>query len=219
MLRIYSKLFSPGHGFVTAEYDWKNAWNEEELAALEDVKQAVIDSCSLHYPDDEKMLVIETDASDYGWGSCLYQFGENKIIEPIAFMGRKFTPAAMKWYTYKKECYSEYASIKAYEDYVYGRCFYLHNDHQNLQQIAASTVPIIVRMKLYLQSHVYFRKYIKGSENWAADFMSRMYESSKPVHTDIDLPSLALLTGNAIEEALKLCHKGAEGHGLSLIHI
>lgn len=30
-------------------------------------------------------------------------------------MGRKLTDAALKWYTYKKECYSENASINAYE--------------------------------------------------------------------------------------------------------
>ena len=34
-------------------------------------------------------------------------------------------------------------------------------------------------MKLYMQSHVFFRKYIKGTDNWAADFMSRMHESHK----------------------------------------
>jgi len=74
----------------------------------------------------------------------------------------------------QKECYSEYASMKAYEDYIYGRWFYVHNDHQNLLQIGASTVPIIVRMRLYMQSHVFFRKYIKGT-----DFMYRMYEFHK----------------------------------------
>lgn len=68
-----------------------------------------------------KVLVIETDASDYGWGSVRYQVGADKIIEPIAFMGRKFTDATLKWYTYKKECYFEYASLKAFEDHIYGR--------------------------------------------------------------------------------------------------
>ena len=117
---------------TTTAYDSSNAWSEKELAALDDIKQAVIESCSLHYPDERKTLVIETDASDYGWGSVLYQIGEVKVIEPIAFMGRKFSDAALKWYTYKKECYSEYASMKAYEDYIYGRWFYVYNDHQNL---------------------------------------------------------------------------------------
>ena len=209
----YSSRAIPLYNMTTSTYDWTNAWSDKEVAALEDIKQAVIDSCSLHYPDESKVLVIETDASDYGWGSVLYQIGLDKVIEPIAFMGRKFTDAALKWYTYKKECYSEYASMKAFEDYIYGRWFYIYNDHQNLLQIAASTVPIIVRMRLYMQSHVFFRKYIKGTDNWAADFMSRMHESHKLRVVNTEQVSLALLTGDSIEEALDICHKGPEGHG------
>ncbi len=61
--------------------------------------------------------------------------------------------------------------MKAYEDYIYGRWFYVWNDHRNLLQIAASTVPIIVRMRLYMQSHVLFRMYVKGTDYWASVFM------------------------------------------------
>jgi hypothetical protein len=209
----YSTRAIPLYNMTTSSYDWTNAWSTSELAAFDDIKQAVIESCSLHYPDDNKTLIIETDASDYGWGSVLYQVGADKVIEPIAFMGRKFTDAALKWYTYKKECYSEYASMKAYEDYIFGRWFYVYNDHQNLLQIAASTVPIIVRMRLYMQSHVFFRKYVKGTDNWAADFMSRMYESHKLNVVNTEQSTLALLTGDSIQEALDTCHKGPQGHG------
>lgn len=72
-----------------ATYDWSRAWSEKELAAFEDVKQAIIESCSLHYPDDAKALVIETNPSIYGRGSALYQYGEDKGIKLIASMGRK----------------------------------------------------------------------------------------------------------------------------------
>jgi hypothetical protein len=84
--------------------------------------------------------------------------------------------------------------MKAYEDYIYGRCLYLYNDHQNLMQISDSTVPIIVRMKLYMQSHVFFRKYIKETDNWAADFMSCMHESHKANVVNTKLATMALLT-------------------------
>lgn len=67
---------------TTASYDSSTAWSNKELSALEDIKQAVIESYSLHYRDDSKVLVIETDASDYG---------ADKVIESIAFMGCKFT--------------------------------------------------------------------------------------------------------------------------------
>jgi hypothetical protein len=80
---------------TTASYDWSTAWSDKELLALEDIKQAVIQSCALHYPDDSKVLIIETDASDYEWGSVLYQVGADKVIEPRAFMVRKYTESAL----------------------------------------------------------------------------------------------------------------------------
>jgi len=103
--------------------------------------------------------------------------------------------------------------MKAYEDYIFGRWFYVYNDHQNLLQTAASTVPIIVRMRLYMQSHVFFRKYVKGTDNWTADFMSRMHESHKLNVINTEQSTLALVTGDSIQEALDTCHKGPQGHG------
>ena len=91
----YSVRVIPLYNMTTASYDWSTAWSDKEILALEDIKQAVVQSCSLHYPDYSKVLVIETDASDYGWGSVIYQVGTDKVIEPIAFMGRKFTESAL----------------------------------------------------------------------------------------------------------------------------
>ena len=54
---------------------------------------------------------------------------------------------------------------------------------------------------------------IHAKSNWAADFMSRMHESHKLRVVNTELSTLALLTGNSIEEALNACHKGPEGHG------
>jgi hypothetical protein len=77
----YSTRAIPLYNMTTSSYDWTNAWSTSELAAFDDIKQAVIESCSLHYPDDNKTLIIETDASDYGWGSVLYQVGADEVIE------------------------------------------------------------------------------------------------------------------------------------------
>jgi hypothetical protein len=40
-----------------------------------------------------------------------------------------------------------------------------------------------------------------------------MHESHKANVVNTELATMALLTGSAIEEALRICHKGAEGHG------
>jgi len=52
----YSTHAIPLYNMTTSTYDWTNAWSTNELVAFEDIKQAVIESCSLHYPDDNKTL-------------------------------------------------------------------------------------------------------------------------------------------------------------------
>lgn len=59
-----------------------------------------------------------------------------------------------------------------------------------------------------MQSHVFFRKYIKGIDNWATDFMSRMYESHKANVVNTELSNIMLLWGDDITEAFRICHKG-----------
>ena len=54
----YSVRAIPLYNMTTPSYDWSTAWSDKELLALKDIKQAVIQSCALHYPDDSKVLII-----------------------------------------------------------------------------------------------------------------------------------------------------------------
>jgi len=142
---------------TTSDYNWKTTWNPVEIAAFYNLKQAVLDCCTLHYPDINKFLVLETDASSTGWGFVLYQFDDRTYtIEPIMYGGAKSSDVATCWAAIKHECFSVYGSAKAVEPYLLGRSFFLHNDHQNLESISLSIVPMIFRIRIYLQSYVVF---------------------------------------------------------------
>ncbi len=90
--------------------------------------------------------------------------------------------------------------MKAYEDYIFGRCFYIYNNgHQNQFQIAASTVPTMVCIKLC-------SFWITGTDNWALCHVCRMYESHKTNVVNTEIAGVALLIGEAIEEVLRIFH-------------
>ena len=129
----YSVRVQNLYSMTTMDYNWTTCWNPIEIAAFDDLKQAVLDCCALHYPDATKYLVLETDASNTGWGYVLYRFDtKDYIIEPIMLGGAKFSDPATRWPTIEAECYSVYGSAKAVEPYLLARPFFLHNDHQNL---------------------------------------------------------------------------------------
>jgi len=216
----YSIRVQALYAMTASYYDWKACWTPIEIAAFDvPIKQAVLDCCALHYPDATKFLVLETDASSTGWGYVLYQFDTiHYIIEPIMYGGAKFSDAATRWATIKQECYSVYGSAKATEPYLIARPFFLHNDHQNLEAIAVSTVPMIVRIRIYLQSYIMLWQHVSGPLSVGGDFMSRMHQYAKPA--PLPLPaadsapenSFAIIVKDDISSALDSVHGSRNGH-------
>ena len=95
---------------------------------------------------------------------------------------------------------------------------FLHNDHQNLEAIALSTVPMIVRIRIYLQSYIMLWRHVSGPLSVGGDFMSRMHQYAKPA--PLSLPaadsapenSIALLAKDDISSALDSVHGSRNGH-------
>ena len=65
--------------------------------------------------------------------------------------------------------------ISRFERYLYGRQFVLETDHQPLAYLADAkhTNGRLMRWSLVLQQYYMRIRYIKGSQNVGADFMSR----------------------------------------------
>ena len=207
------------YAMTANDFDWKACWTPLEIAAFDDLKQTVLDCCALHYPDTTKFLVLETDASTTGWGYVLYRCDTiDYIIEPIMYGGAKFSDAATRWATIKQECYSVYGSVKATEPYLLASPFFLHNDHRNLEAIALATVPMIVRIRIYLQSYIMLWRHVSGPLSVGGDFMLRMHQYAKSA--PLSLPSantapensIAILAKDEISSALDSVHGSRNGH-------
>jgi len=124
--------------------------------------------------------------------------------------GAKFSDATTRWATIKQECYSVYGSAKATEPYLIARPFFLRNDHQNLEAIVLSAVPMIVHVCIYLQSYIMLWRHVSGPLLVGGDFMSRMHQYAKPaplsLPADDSAPenSITLLAKDEISSALDL---------------
>ena len=60
-------------------------WKEENQEALQSLKDALMSSPVLGYPDYTKPFVLETDASMKGSGAVLSQKGDDGETRPIAY--------------------------------------------------------------------------------------------------------------------------------------
>ena len=174
----YATVVAPLYEMTKQNFDWdKNSWKIDYEAIFEEAKRTIVASMRLYFPDYSLRWLVRTDASLFGVGGVLMQIfiGADgvEILQPIAFVSKKFSESAAKWATIQQECYGIYYTLHKLQFYLRGKFFELETDHANLQWMEASENPLIVRMRVFVQGLVQVIRHISGSQNKVADFLSR----------------------------------------------
>ena len=176
----YSTATAPLNDMTKADFSFKHPakWKLDYLKVFADFKLLITKACTLFYPDYDLQWILRTDASDVGVGAVLLQVRDGKL-EPILFLSKKFSTEATSWSPYDKEGYGVFYAVQQCEYYLRCKPFVLETDHRNLLWMKNSQVPRVIRWYSYLSSFVFMLRHIKGSLNYVADLLSRMF--SMPV--------------------------------------
>ena len=152
----------------------KVKWGESQEKAFQELKKSLEEEPILHLPDFNKTFILKADASDTGLGAALMQEFDGKLF-PIAYASKKLLERERNYATVEKECLAIVWGVKRFEYFLFGRYFQIHTDHQPLVYLdAKKTVnKRLMRWAMVLQSHRFRLVSIKGSDNVAADYLSR----------------------------------------------
>jgi len=117
------------------------------------------------------ILLVETDASDFGIGAILSQQGR-----PIAFLSKALGPSKRAWAIYSKEMLVVMEAIKTWRPYLLGRKFQIQTDQTSLKFMLEQRIVTPEQQKWVskLVGYDYQIIYRSGRTNSAADAMSRM---------------------------------------------
>jgi len=156
----------------------KFIWTDECQKSFNALKQALITSPILKYPDPNKAYTIFTDASDIALGSILLQkhnVNGKECDMPIAYLSCQFNETQIKWSTIVKEAYAIYYSVLKWHHYLDGAQITLKTDHRPLQRFLEGKTQNnkLDRWSLEIKGYGIKVEWIKGSENKAADYLSR----------------------------------------------
>lgn len=128
----------------------------------------------LQYPDfsEENEFILQTDASGIAIGSVLC----NKDLRPVAYSSRPLNKAELNYPTIQKELLAIVWSIKYFRPYLYGRKFTVMTDHKPLIYLFGMKDPStrLLKFRLQLEEYDYDIIHIKGTDNSAADALSRV---------------------------------------------
>ena len=160
-------------------------WTVQCQAAFELLKEAIITSPILKYPDPNKGYTLFTDASKYAWG-CVptqeYQYKksgkEYKINHPITFASGLFKGSQMNWAALTKEAFAIYSSIKKLSYYLEDADIVLRSDHLPLKKFLQKNTlnSKVNNWAVEISPYRIKFEYIKGIKNILADTMSRLIQ-------------------------------------------
>uniref|UniRef100_A0A0K0G3G2 RNA-directed DNA polymerase n=1 Tax=Strongyloides venezuelensis TaxID=75913 RepID=A0A0K0G3G2_STRVS len=145
-------------------------WTNKHTEAFENLKQAIISACTLAPPDPTKTFTIMTDASIQGLGAALMQ--EDR---PIAFASRTLKKSKTMYAPVQLEALGLVYALKQFSPYIYGKRSVVLTDQSSLLSLMTKkdVSNILDRYKNYIMGFDLDIKYIKGSNNIVADYLSR----------------------------------------------
>lgn len=151
-------------------------WPDDCNSAFQEAKMALANACLTVHPQENAPLSLATDASDFAVGAVLQQ-QNGEVWEPLAFFSKKLDSTQSKYSTFDRELLAVYLSIRHFRHYLEAREFCIFTDHRPLTHVMQSKSEKSPRQSRQLDFIAQFTsdiRFIKGSENFAPDALSRI---------------------------------------------
>ena len=200
---LYSQLERPLITMLGKSYTKKNRreplqWSDDGKAAFDALKLAITQSQPLWFENPDLPIHLRTDASDFGIGAVLFQYGPDQTFHPIHFLSKSLDQRQIRWSVPEKEAYAIHYALTKMEYLLRDRPFILETDHENLTRIYSSGSPKVYRWHLELQNFPCSIRYLKGSDNELADALSRLCARTDTPPEDAFSPTTYSITAAAL---------------------
>ncbi|GFT14638.1 retrovirus-related Pol polyprotein from transposon 17.6 [Trichonephila clavipes] len=164
-------------------------WSSEAITAFQRCKQALADAALLAHPSPSAPLAPHVAASDYAIGGALHQVVDSEL-QPLAFFSRKLTSSEKSYSAYDRELLAIYSAIRHFRYMLEARDFTVFTDHKPLtyafRQKSDKCSPRQIRQLDFISQFTTNIVHIPGSDNIAADVLSRVSAITFPSQIDYD---------------------------------
>ncbi|GFU89677.1 hypothetical protein TNCV_2265671 [Trichonephila clavipes] len=164
-------------------------WSSEAITAFQRCKQALAGAALLAHPSPSAPLALHVDASDYAIGGALHQVVDSEL-QPLAFFSRKLTSSEKSYSAYDRELLAIYSAIRHFRYMLEARDFTVFTDHNPLtyafRQKSDKCSSRQIRQLDFISQFTTNIVHIPGSDNIAADVLSRVSAITFPSQIDYD---------------------------------
>ncbi|XP_069995023.1 uncharacterized protein [Penaeus vannamei] len=168
-----AQLLQPLHALITPNRASKNTqikWTSPTNETFEACKEALASGTLLNHPLPEAPLSIAVDASDTAIGVVLQQ-RRGKEWQPLAFYSQTLSPHQSRYNTFGREFLAAYSTVRHFQSYAEAKDF--HTLTFALHSKTRHQSPREERHLDYISQFTTDNRHIRGSDNEAADALSR----------------------------------------------
>jgi hypothetical protein len=152
-------------------------WGAEQQLAFEIMTTAFTTAPALRHFDYERVVIIETDASDYVTPEVLSQRDDERVLHPVAYYSKKHSPAECNYDIYDKELMAIIKALEECRPECEGAVYPLQliTDHKNLEYFITKKLlhRRQARWSKFLTQFDYEIVYRPGKSNGKADSLTR----------------------------------------------
>ena len=151
------------------------------------MKECLVDSPVLAFPNNKDTFVLDCDASLYGLGGVLSQI-QNNEEKVIAYASRTLNPAQQQYCTTKRELLAVVTFMKHFKHYLLGQKFIIRTDHAPLIWLRNFKEPegLIARWISIIETNDYTIQYRPDRHHQNADSSSRKPKRKCPNTACVD---------------------------------
>lgn len=169
----FSEIASPLFKLLKKGVDFN--WDPFCDEAFSILKNALISTPILQYPDYSKEFHVTCDASLVALGAVLSQEYDNFEL-PIVYASRTINSAEKNYSAIEKELLAIVWGIEQFRPYVFGRHFVVYTDHKPLLWLWNIKNPNsrLMRWRIRLEQYNFDIRHTPGRSNQVADAFSRI---------------------------------------------
>ncbi|UYV82306.1 hypothetical protein LAZ67_21001672, partial [Cordylochernes scorpioides] len=169
----YARLRAPLNKLLKKDVKWN--WDPDCQQAFTTLKESLTSKPVLHLYQVGLPCRLYCDASTQGIAGILKQVHPDGQIHPVQYFSRALRAHERNYTVSELECLAIVESVDKFRIYLTGIKFTIYTDHQALQWLKTIKNPSgrLFRWSLRLSTYNYEIHYLKGSQQYEADLLSR----------------------------------------------
>jgi len=180
----------------------KYKWIEECQHNFDTLKEKMVTTLILVFPDWKKEFHVHVDASSVTLGIILAQQGEGDIDHPISFSSKKLSTTEKNYTMTEREGLAMVYALQKFRHYLLGSHFKMYTDHSTLKYLVNKPVlgGRICRWLLLFQEYDFEVVVNLGRLNNGPDHLSRIESGEDPISLEDELPDAQLFSVSMVDE-------------------